>query len=158
MLFLWIPKVWLVQGKAVMEANYFWHSWLSVCFHGKPHSPGHWHNLTVRNCLSLDYSLVKWYFQISLKDLYLDNKVLNVNLCWLSKDDLKFFTLTKARTVNHKTKYQHILIVSAFKSALCSKLNSKSAFYFKSFHSVINCVKAFSKFDSNRFRIKWERC
>lgn len=94
----------LGRGEAVMEANYFWQSWLSVCFHGKVHLPRHEHSPTASDCSPLDPSLVKCYFEISMWDLCFDRGASNVTLCWSSRESLNSCRITMATIVVSWTK------------------------------------------------------
>lgn len=94
----------LGRGETVMEANYFWQSWLSVCFHGKVHSQRHEHSPTASDCSPLDPSLVKCYFEISMWDLCFDSGASNVTLCWSSRENLNSCRITIATIVVSWTK------------------------------------------------------
>lgn len=94
----------LGRGETVMEANYFWQSWLSVCFHGKVHSQRHEHSPTASDCSPLDPSLVKCYFEISMWDLCFDSGASNVTLCWSSRENLNSCRITIATIVVSRTK------------------------------------------------------
>lgn len=97
----------LGRGETVMEANYFWQSWLSVCFHGKVHSQRHEHSPTASDCSPLDPSLVKCYFEVSMWDLCFDSGASNVTLCWSSRENLNSCRVTTATIVSRTKKRQN---------------------------------------------------
>ncbi len=105
----------------VMEANYFWQSWLSVCFHGKVHSQRHERSPTASDCSPLNPSLVKCYFEIGMWDLCFDSRASNVTLCWSLQENLKPFRITTAEIVYQSVKHQYNLQSD---SGLCNSLIS----------------------------------
>lgn len=101
MLFLWISDMWLGQREDLMEVNYFWHSWLAVCFHGKAHSPWHEHShRQPANARPWIPHLSNVIFEISTHDSCFDSRVSNVTLRWSS--ELKVLPITIARTERPK--------------------------------------------------------
>lgn len=101
MLFLWISDMWLGQREDLMEVNYFWHSWLAVCFHGKAHSPWHEHShRQPANARPWIPHLSNVIFEISTHDSCFDSRVSNVTLRWSS--ELKVLPITIARTEHPK--------------------------------------------------------
>lgn len=131
-----IPDVWLGQGETIMEANCFWHSWLSVCFHGKAYSLRHELSPTASDCSPVDPSLVKFYFEISMWDLCFDSRVSNVTLRWSSRGKLKSFRITIARIVHHGIKQQQNLL-SDLELWLCVAATARSLAHSVTFHLEI---------------------